>query len=145
MIFRHRRTLPCGLSSPHKQRSSTSPSLPHKSHFDYQYSTAINPHAANNTIRRNEHVFIDPRTGLMYNTNSIKRSDVSGIRDIHNDCYQHTSVASATHIYDCPNYDIQSVQEDDDYVQETQTDSMATLDRNSAIDTSLYKTLDAKC
>ena len=130
--------MPCGLST--SARLTTQPTLPKKSQFDYQYSTAINPHAANNTIRRNEHVFIDPRTGLMYNTNSIKRSDVSGIRDIHNDCYQHTSVTSATHVYDCPNYDVQSVQEDDDYVQETHTDSTHTLDQNT-IDKSLYKSL----
>ena len=127
--YRCGRPLPCGLST-FKRTSTTQPTLPKKSQFDYQYSTAINPHAANNTIRRNEHVFIDPRTGLMYNTNSIKRSDISGIRDIHNDCYQHTSVASATHIYDCPNYDVQSVQEEDDYVQEAHTDSTNTLDRN---------------
>ena len=119
------------MSAPYEQHSSAQPTLPKKSQFDYQYSTSINPHAANNTIRRNEQVFIDPRTGLMYNTNSIKRSDVSGIRDIHNDCYQHTSVASATHIYDCPNYDVQSVQGDDDYVQETHTDRTNTMGRYS--------------
>ena len=77
----------------------------------------------------------------MYNTNSIKRSDVSGVRDIHNDCYQHTSVASATHIYDCPNYDVQSVQEDDDYVHETCNGSMDTLNR-STINKPHYKSLD---
>ena len=123
------------MSTPYKKKSSRT--LPHKSHFDYQYSTAVNPHIPHhgtlrqsNTVKRNEHVFIDPRTGLMYNTNSIKRSDVSGTRDIHNDCYQHTSVASATHIYDCPNYDVQSVQEDD-YVQKTHSDSTNTLNRNT--------------
>ena len=124
------------MSTPYEKKSSRT--LPHKSHFDYQYSTAVNPHIPHhgtlrqsNTVKQNEHVFIDPRTGLMYNTNSIKRSDVSGIRDIHNDCYQHTSVASATHIYDCPNYDVQSVQGDDDYLQETHTDSTNTLDNNT--------------
>ena len=69
----------------------------------------------------------------MYNTNSIKRSDVSGIRDIQNDCYQHTSVASATHVYDCPNYDVQSVQEEDDYVQETHTDTTKTREQNTLV------------
>ena len=106
----------------------------------------MNPHVPHhgtlrqsNTVKRNEHVFIDPRTGLMYNTNSIKRS---GIRDIHNDCYQHTSVASATHIYDCPNYDVQSVQEDDGYAQETHTDSTNTMDHNTGEHNTLeYNTL----
>ena len=136
-VCRNGYNLPCGLSSvPTTQ--GTKP--PHKSHFDYQYSTAVNPHIPHhgtlrqsNTVKRNEHVFIDPRTGLMYNTNSIKRSDVSGIRDIHNDCYQHISVASATHIYDCPNYDVQSVQEDDDYEQETRTDSTNTREHKTLV------------
>ena len=68
-VCRNGYNLPCGLSSvPTTQ--GTKP--PHKSHFDYQYSTAVNPHIPHhgtlrksNTITRNEHVFIDPRTGLI--------------------------------------------------------------------------------
>ena len=82
----------------------------------------------NNTIRRDDHIFIDPRTGLMYNTNSIKKGDVSGTRDIHNACYQHTSVASASHIYDCPNYDAESLHEDEDYVLEAKAENINTMD-----------------
>ena len=84
----------------------------------------------NNTIRRDEQIFIDPRTGLMYNASSVKRCDVSGTRDIHNDCYQHTSVASATHIYDCPNYEAESIHQEDDYVQEIKIDCTDTLTKH---------------
>ena len=107
--YRNGHSLPCGLS---KEYQTVGTTLPKKSEFDYRYATpAVNIKRdnqmipSNETLRRDDHIFIDPRTGLMYNANSIKRGDVSGTRYIHNDCYQHTSVASASHIYDCPNYD----------------------------------------
>ena len=99
--------------------------LPQKADFDYQYTTGLQPY---NTIRRDDHIFIDPRTGLMYNANSIKRGDVSGTRDLHNDCYQHTSVASASHIYDCPNYDAESLHEGEEYVHENKSHGTDTLE-----------------
>ena len=87
----------------------------------------------NNRIRSDDHIFIDPRTELVYNANSIKKVDVSDTRDIHNDCYQHTSVASASHIYDCPNYDAESLHEDEDDVQEAKENNINTLDRTMYI------------
>ena len=105
--------------------------------MDYQYTTALQPPTTYNTIRRDDHIFIDPRTGLMYNASSIKRGDVSGSRDLHNDCYQHTSVASASHIYDCPNYDAESLHEDENDVQEAITDNSDTCILNYNTDKSL--------
>ena len=127
-IYSNGCSLPCGLSSSYKH--TTPSTLPKRSDFDYEYHTAaLSSHTLNNTMRRNEQIFVDPRTGLMYSANSIKRSDVSGTRDIHNDCYQHTSVASATHIYDCPNYDATSVHDDeDDYTKDTTLDKDNTLE-----------------
>ena len=128
IYYRNECELPCGLSSENEQ--SLAYKLPNKRDFDYQYTTALQPPRTYNTIRRDDHIFIDPRTGLMFNANSIKRGDVSGTRDLHNDCYQPTSVASASHIYDRPNYDVESLHEDEDYVHETKTSTL-TIDYNT--------------
>ena len=99
--------------------------------MDYQYTTALQPPTTYNTIRRDDNIFIDPRTGLMYNANSIKRGDVRSTRDLHNDCYQHTSVASASHIYDCPNYDAESLHEGEEYVQAIKSNGTDTLEHTT--------------
>ena len=79
----------------------------HRPNYNYKYKINVRNPPNCDSFRKSDHMFMDPRTGMMYHPDTIKRSVVAEERDA--DVYEQSTLVTQPHIYDTPYVDTSTI------------------------------------
>ena len=106
LYLRMGRPLPFGLT--HNNSYTPSAALSQLPDYHYKYHMAVERQTPNATLKKSGCILINPKNGLMYNSDTLQRTATNSIMTscTQNGSYQPQRLPTQTHIYDCPNYDV---------------------------------------